>query len=75
MENIFPIRADSLLNIGDDGHEAGATILCFDEIQAVDVFTVVALSGIITRLLNRGTVLVATSNRAPRDLNQLTSLT
>ncbi|KAH9306553.1 hypothetical protein KI387_010957, partial [Taxus chinensis] len=37
---------------------------------AVDVFTVVALSGIISRLLNRGTVLVTTSNRAPEDLNQ-----
>lgn len=75
LENILPIVADNLLNTGDDSHEAGATILCFDEIQAVDVFTVVALSGIMTRLLNRGIVLVATSNRAPVDLNQLTNLT
>ncbi|MQL94884.1 hypothetical protein Taro_027544, partial [Colocasia esculenta] len=36
----------------------------------VDVFAVVALSGIVGRLLNTGTVLVATSNRAPEDLNQ-----
>lgn len=70
LENILRIVADSLLDIGDDSHEAGATILCFDEIQAVDVFTVVALSGIMTRLLNRGTVLIATSNRPPGDLNQ-----
>eukprot|EP01018_Ginkgo_biloba_P021069 Gb_14272 [translate_table: standard] len=70
LDNILPAVADSLLDTREDGHEGGATILCFDEIQAVDVFTVVALSGIISRLLNRGTVLVATSNRPPEDLNQ-----
>ncbi|KNA05097.1 hypothetical protein SOVF_193540, partial [Spinacia oleracea] len=37
---------------------------------AVDVFAIVTLSGIVSRLLSTGTVLVATSNRAPRDLNQ-----
>uniref|UniRef100_A0A2N9E203 ATPase AAA-type core domain-containing protein n=1 Tax=Fagus sylvatica TaxID=28930 RepID=A0A2N9E203_FAGSY len=36
----------------------------------VDVFAIVALSGIVSRLLSNGTVLVATSNRAPNDLNQ-----
>lgn len=30
-----------------------------------------ALSGILSRLLSTGTVLVATSNRAPKDLNQV----
>lgn len=40
-------------------------------LQAVDVFAIVALSGIVSRLLSTGTVLVATSNRAPRDLNQV----
>lgn len=39
--------------------------------QTVDVFAIVALSGIVSRLLSTGTVLVATSNRAPRDLNQV----
>lgn len=43
---------------------------CFP-LQTVDVFAVVALSGIISRLLGTGTVLVATSNRAPNDLNQV----
>ena len=42
-------------------------------LQTVDVFAVVALSGIISRLLSTGTVLVATSNRAPDDLNQVCS--
>lgn len=35
------------------------------------MFAIVALSGILSRLLSTGTVLVATSNRAPRDLNQV----
>lgn len=39
--------------------------------QTVDVFAIVALSGILSRLLSSGTVLVATSNRAPNDLNQV----
>ncbi|XP_022750273.1 AFG1-like ATPase isoform X2 [Durio zibethinus] len=38
--------------------------------ETVDVFAIVALSGILSRLLTTGTVLVATSNRAPKDLNQ-----
>ncbi|RLN43154.1 hypothetical protein C2845_PM01G49060 [Panicum miliaceum] len=50
--------------------KTGASILCFDEIQTIDVFAVVALSGILSRLLSTGTVLVATSNKAPEDLNQ-----
>ncbi|XP_057824621.2 uncharacterized protein C115.02c isoform X3 [Cryptomeria japonica] len=70
LDNILSTAADSLLNIGEDSNMEGASVLCFDEIQAVDVFTVVALSGIISRLLNRGIILVATSNRAPEDLNQ-----
>jgi len=39
-------------------------------VQTIDVFAVVALSGILSRLLTTGTVLVATSNKAPEDLNQ-----
>ena len=37
----------------------------------VDVFSIVALSVIVSRLLSTGTVLVAINNRAPADLNQL----
>lgn len=40
-------------------------------LQTVDVFAIVALSGIMSRLLTTGTVLVATSNRAPRELNKV----
>ncbi|KAL8503752.1 hypothetical protein ACS0TY_022462 [Phlomoides rotata] len=69
IKNILPAVADKFLADGQ-GHQRGASVLCFDEIQTVDVFAIVALSGILSRLLSTGTVLVATSNRAPTDLNQ-----
>lgn len=69
MKNILLDVADEFL-IDQQADERGASILCFDEIQTVDVFAIVALSGILSRLLSTGTVLVATSNRAPRELNQ-----
>ncbi|GLT43676.1 hypothetical protein SLA2020_176110 [Shorea laevis] len=69
MKNILPEVADKFLVDWKAG-QRGASILCFDEIQTVDVFAIVALSGILSRLLSNGTVLIATSNRAPKDLNQ-----
>ncbi|XP_059658129.1 uncharacterized protein LOC132304463 isoform X2 [Cornus florida] len=69
MKNILPAVADKFL-IDRPAEQRGASILCFDEIQTVDVFAIVALSGILSRLLSTGTVLVSTSNRAPGDLNQ-----
>lgn len=69
MKNILLAVADEFL-MDKQADERGASILCFDEIQTVDVFAIVALSGILSRLLTTGTVLVATSNRAPRELNQ-----
>ncbi|KAG5540926.1 hypothetical protein RHGRI_020977 [Rhododendron griersonianum] len=69
MKNILPAVADKFL-VDWQANQRGASILCFDEIQTVDVFAIVALSGIVSRLLSTGTVLVATSNRAPRELNQ-----
>ncbi|KAL8130468.1 hypothetical protein V2J09_019623 [Rumex salicifolius] len=69
VTNILPTVADRFL-VDQQVKKRGASILCFDEIQTVDVFAVVALSGILSKLLSSGTVLVATSNRAPQDLNQ-----
>ncbi|KAJ4770836.1 Lactation elevated protein 1 [Rhynchospora pubera] len=68
-KHILSAVADKFL-IDRVSHTCGASLLCFDEIQTVDVFAVVALSGILSRLLSTGTVLVATSNRAPEELNQ-----
>ncbi|KAI3977655.1 hypothetical protein MKX01_004188, partial [Papaver californicum] len=38
--------------------------------KTIDVFAIIALSGILSRLLTTGTFLVATSDRAPEDLNK-----
>uniref|UniRef100_M1BTX9 Atpase n2b n=1 Tax=Solanum tuberosum TaxID=4113 RepID=M1BTX9_SOLTU len=70
MKNILLDVADKFL-VNQADRRRGASILCFDEVQTVDVFAIVALSGILSRLLSTGTVLVATSNRAPTDLNQV----
>ncbi|PKA53780.1 hypothetical protein AXF42_Ash020701 [Apostasia shenzhenica] len=69
-KHILPAVADKFL-IDRQAAQNGASVLCFDEIQTVDVFAIVSLSGIVSRLLSTGTVLVATSNRAPEDLNQV----
>lgn len=49
------------------------TKFCCYLFQTVDVFAIVALSGILSRLLTTGTIIVATSNRAPKDLNEVCS--
>ncbi|CAI8594427.1 unnamed protein product [Vicia faba] len=69
MKNTLPAVADKFF-LDREGDIKGANILCFDEIQTVDVFAIVALSGILSRLLSSGTIIVATSNRAPKDLNE-----
>ncbi|CAL4937134.1 unnamed protein product [Urochloa decumbens] len=69
QKHILLAVADKFL-VDRQVNKTGASILCFDEIQTIDVFAVVALSGILSRLLSTGTVLVATSNKAPEDLNQ-----
>ncbi|KAF7817241.1 AFG1-like ATPase isoform X1 [Senna tora] len=69
MKNILLSVADKFF-LDREEDERGASILCFDEIQTVDVFAIVTLSGILSRLLSTGTIIVATSNRAPKDLNE-----
>ena len=39
--------------------------------KVVDVFTAVALAGIFSTLIKKGTIIIATSNRAPDDLNKV----
>lgn len=47
-----------------------AAVLCFDEMQVTDPFAAVALKGVMEALLEEGCIIVATSNRAPWDLNR-----
>ncbi|KAI5063698.1 hypothetical protein GOP47_0022245 [Adiantum capillus-veneris] len=68
--NILDMVAEYLLSESLDSAKGGASLLCFDEMQVVDVFTAVALAGIFTALIKKGAVVVLTSNRAPTDLNK-----
>lgn len=46
-----------------------APLLCFDEIQTTDPFTVAALKAVVEANVSEGGVIVATSNRAPANLS------
>lgn len=54
----------------DTPNHRSAAVLCFDEMQVTDPFAAVALKGVMEALLEEGCIIVATSNRAPWDLNR-----
>jgi cell division protein ZapE len=56
------------LRVVADGVADGATLLCFDEMQISDITDAMLVGRLFERLFERGTVIVATSNRAPDEL-------
>jgi len=68
---LIPQVADQLLQLPETVDGGGdAALLCFDEFQCSDVFTASILQSLLGYLMERGVTMVATSNRAPQELNK-----
>ena len=49
------------------GKPISAGVLCFDEVQVMDIADATIVSGVLKRLFDAGWVLVATCNRTPQE--------
>lgn len=62
------LRGDDIINYVIQSTIAQGKILCFDEFQVTDVADALILKRLFTGLIDNGTIIVATSNRPPKDL-------
>lgn len=62
------LRGDDIINHVIQSTIAQGKILCFDEFQVTDVADALILKRLFTGLIDNGTIIVATSNRPPKDL-------
>ena len=62
------LRGNQLINHVIQTTLSHGKIICFDEFQVTDIADALLLKRLFTALLERGAVIVATSNRPPRDL-------
>lgn len=67
---LLPSVAHELLGLPQCEAQTGPALLCFDEFQCNDIFTATILQALVGYVLDRGVTLVATSNRAPMELNK-----
>jgi len=65
---IQKLQGDEVIDYVIQSTLSEGKILCFDEFQVTDVADAMILKRLFTGLIQNGTIIVATSNRPPRDL-------
>jgi len=67
-KTVKKLQGDAVIDYVIDSTLQKGRVLCFDEFQVVDIADALILKRLFTGLIERGTVIVATSNRPPEDL-------
>jgi predicted ATPase len=65
--HVASAAADAVLEDDPHGRPVSAGVLCFDEVQMMDIADATIVSGVLSRLFDAGWVLVATCNRTPEE--------